>query len=150
MVQSVIKLKKKIKAKSDLASSPIELEKSHLKELAKEIILLDTKLKRLTQKYGSELSTAKAELQKLADDNLENDRDLKIVTKIGVVTVSAKTKVRELIKPIKLRKMLGKKTFNKIAKISMSDIDKYLTEDEIAKVVKTTITGTRKISIEKL
>lgn len=65
----------------------------------------------------------------------------------GSLTFSACGSERKIINMKKLFSLMDEDTFFKLAKLSLSDLDKYVLKAEQSDVVATSLTGARKISI---
>jgi hypothetical protein len=66
---------------------------------------------------------------------------------VGDVSFSARGFERKITNMPKLFELIGEDTFLKIAKVTLTDVDKYLGTAEKDKCLEETLTGPRKISV---
>lgn len=66
-----------------------------------------------------------------------------------VAKVGKEGNARSIVDPEHIREELGQELFNKLAKIGLGDIDKYLTPDQIGDAITSAKTGRRGIKFEK-
>lgn len=138
-----VKLKKKIKTKSqsgNIITPEIRQKAQDYLETEKRIRKLDALLKVQAQ--------LKKELLEFADEVRRDDQELNIKTPSGFVRISGKGKSRRITSMKKVRKILGKELFLKLASVTLSDLDKYMTPDQLEECVEETTAGSRRVKAD--
>ena len=137
---------KKIAPKVKAAEAGFDQDKvaRRYKKLQAELaeIEADPKIK----KKRDELDQLKKELINHGNRTLGNDETLVIVTPLGDVKIGKRGTARSITDMDKAVGFMGQETFMKVAKITMSDLDKYLNPEEIEQVIVTKVTDTRRIT----
>lgn len=93
------------------------------------------------------VDTLRDELFEMADDTVGVESIYSATGTLGTVQLGARAKEVEEIDKEEVIKILGIDTVLKIAKIGVGDLRKYLTEDQLSKVLTEARTGTRKVKI---
>lgn len=137
---------KKITPKVKSAESGFDEEKvaKRYKKLQADLaaVVQDPKIK----KMQDELAELKTALVDNANKTLKADEGMVIVTPLGDVKIGKRSTSRSITDMKKAVKLLGKETFMKIAKIGLTDLDKYLNPEELEQCVVVKITDTRRIT----
>jgi len=92
-------------------------------------------------------SKAKKALLAEIDSTLDATETLQIICEEGVVKVGAKAKSRVITDKDKVLDFIGAETFINISKVSLTDIDAYLTPEQKEQVLESSQTGARKITV---
>lgn len=145
-----IKLKTKIKPKIAVdEQTEVALDqKKRIKKKAAEYIRLQKQLEDVGLTIGKKAAKLALELKTYADQNRKDTETLHIKTKEGRLKITDKGLSTEITKPKRLKKLLGKETFDKLAKVGVGDARRYLTPEEFEEISKTTRSGARRIVIE--
>jgi len=120
-----------------------------INSLASEYIATSEKLKKDLKKFTpveARISELKKEIVKFGNDTLPPDAGLEVATKEGTLKIGVCATQREITNIDKAIEFLGMETFMKLAKISLSDLDKYLNPEQIAMVTETKVTEQRRIT----
>ncbi len=80
---------------------------------------------------------------------LEPGEEVTVVGERYVAKIGAMANVREVVDRDALIEFLGLDLFRKIAVVSMADIDRYLTPEQKGVVLKSTQSGSRKLTVVK-
>ena len=146
-----LKVKIKESPKTKIAPKLQAVEDSYVdvQKIATRIKKLEFQLKENDaemKKKRDEVADLKKSLVDHCNKNLDAEEILELRTKYGDVKVGKQSTSRSITDMAKAIALLGKETFMKIAKISLSDLDKYLNPEEVAQVTKTELTDTRRIT----
>lgn len=145
-----VKLKKKqgkkITPRVQTETSSIDAQRvaTQYKKLEAELkeIAVDPVLKKKQDK----LATLKKQMVEYANTNAEDDEILEFITKHGDMTVGKRGTSRSLTDKDKAIELMGMETFIKLSEPKLSDLDKYLTPEEIEQITVTKVTNTRRIT----
>jgi hypothetical protein len=128
-------------------------EKKKAAEKAAEAVDYSAKVDRLAE-ISSILSSVaplleeqnrlKAELREAADKLVPADQPYVFAGETASFIVEPRSLERTIPDTEAVKKAIGKETFFRIAKISMADADKYLSDEEKAKLLVVSRTGPRK------
>jgi len=115
------------------------LEELSIEELADRYGSLEDQVNAIMQRPEfAQLQLVKAELNKRIEAQLESEDTAEIKGKHWLLDIGACRKNSRALFPdaiLKLEKFVGKETFLSIAKVNISDIDKYLTPSQVEQVV---------------
>jgi|ERR1035437_3942060 hypothetical protein len=132
------------------------LQKTKGKIVAKEKTDLDVKVERLitlkvqidaVKSVLDEYEKLRKELASIADTVGASNEQVSFEVENGAVAFSPKSFERKISDMPKVFDLLGKENFLKLAKVTMTDLDKYLGTSEQESCVKKDLTGARKISV---
>jgi hypothetical protein len=105
--------------------------------LIDELVMIDTKLKELEVKpMLDRMEIIKKQLQSIAKD-MDPQAEAVLKGSIGETIFSACRQTTSIDDKNALILVLGQKVFNEVASISLTDLKKYLSENEIAPLVVT-------------
>lgn len=140
------KSSKKITPKVKSVNTGFDVEKAakRYKKLESELaaVVEDPAIK----KKRDELADLKKALIDNANKTLKADETMTIKTPMGDVKIGKRSTSRSITDLDKAIDFMGVDTFMKVAKISLTDLDKYLNPEELEQVTVTKITDTRRIS----
>ena len=143
--ESTASTKKKItpnlKTVEDSSVDPQKLA-NQFKKIEAELKANDAEMKKKRDK----VSDLKKSLIAHCNENLDAEEILELRTKWGDVKVGKRSTSRTITDMVLAVKLIGKDTFMRIAKISLGDLDKYLNPEELAQVIETKVTDTRRIT----
>lgn len=95
------------------------------------------------------LADSKKAFAAAADTEIKGANDTITVTgERHIVKVGAKGKSRTITDLKRISKMMGKKVFMSICSVTLSNVDKYLTPDQVAEVTESKQEGARSIKVE--
>ncbi len=136
---------KKIQPKQQKASASFDLDAkaARLKEIS-------DKLEKDMKKFlpiQNEITDLKKEIVAFANETLDNEATLEVRTPDGPVKIGARGTAREITDMDKAIDMLGLETAMKLLKVSLGDLDKYLTPEQVLEVTKKVLTDNRRITL---
>jgi len=138
----------KIKAKDENIEEQIEALTGDYIETFKEADKIRDKIKKLEKdKILKHEKDLKAKLEKLLDELLGTDDDATIEVDTGILEVSEKAIKRQISDLDKIKKYLGNETFMELAKVSLGDLDKHLTQEQLDETVSSTREGKRTLKV---
>lgn len=126
----------KAKPKAPKTKSVGKTVQSHEAELADIIIQTNAALEAAKQPR-KEQNAAKKELLEIVEKQAGPDDVVTIEGKLGIVKFGQASNKRVLIDAKAVHKMLGDETFYALASVSLTDLDKYLTEEQRKQVLDT-------------
>jgi hypothetical protein len=95
-------------------------------------------------KYSKRAEEIKRALRDEAEDKAAPDEVVSFEGTTGVLEFSEKPVERQILDLAAVKKAMGPKVFMEVAKVTLGDVDKYLTPEEVAALVASDRTGTRK------
>lgn len=126
-----------------------------IETLAEKYIELDKEIEKLTAKVQEKvapLSQEQAEIKKhilaLANSTLPDDETKEIPVSGKLLYIGKRGTSRTISDLDKAIEFMGVDTFLKVAKINLSDVDKYLRPEEVEQVTVTQRTDTRQIKVK--
>lgn len=121
--------------------------KVDLEAKAVEYRALEKKIEKFNNTIGATFTELKKEFLEYANSTLGDDEELVIkVPGEKELKIGSRSNVRSITDMDKAVELLGTDTFMKIAKIGLTDLDKYLTPEEVAEVTVTKRSDTRRFS----
>lgn len=133
------KVSPKVKASQEVS---IDVQATRYKEL-------EAKLKKNTLKmkaYADEMADLKKEIVAHANETLADEEGLEIRTEFGDLKIGKRGSSRVITDLKQAIKFMGRETFMRIAKIGLTDLDKYLTPEQVADVIEVKVNDQRRIS----
>ena len=113
------------------------------------LIKLSTKLDKDMKKFidvQNEIADLQKEIVKYGNDELGDEETKEVRTSEGVLKIGARNTKREITDLDSAIDMMGLETAMKLLKLSLGDLDKYLTPEQVSSVTKKTITDARRIT----
>jgi DNA repair protein RadC len=129
---------------------PKKVETVDIEAVAARAKHLSDKLERDMKKFipvQNEISDLKKQLVEYGNANLADEEIKEIRTPDGPVKIGARNTAREITDMDKAIDMLGLETAMKLLKISLGDLDKYLTPEQVAEVTRKVLTDNRRITL---
>jgi hypothetical protein len=134
----------KVVTKTKAATKSVSLISEKVERLAELRILL-----REYEKLVKEQDTIKEGLKKLIPDGWNPASPFVFEGTEHDAEFSAQSEVRSVTDLMTVHKLLGDDVFYAIAKVSLKDLDKYLSEEEQGEFVAKERTGPRKLSLKE-
>ena len=156
MPVTIVKPKPKVQAAKPVVKNDVEVlgaDKLTLEDLVDHYGRLQDEIMALeANPVFAHFKLVDEELKKRLAENYEPDEIVKVTAKHWLLEAGACSKEpRKVLDPLKVMKMLGTETFAKIAKINVSDAEKYLNPDQCAEVLSESgFTKNRKIKVAYL
>ncbi len=112
----------------------------------KELELQIEKNAKKMESVNDEFADVKKELIAYANESAGDDEELEFRTEFGKVKVGKRGTTRVVTDMEKAVEFMGSETFMQVARINLSDIDKYLVPAQIEQCVETKRNDTRRIT----
>jgi seryl-tRNA synthetase len=141
---------------SEMTVKLIQKTKAKAKTEVKEKSALDIKVERFidlkvqldsVKAAADEYEKLRKELSGVCDEIAPADEVVAFTVENGSVQFTAKNSERKISDMQKVFDLLGKDTFVKVCKITMTDLDKYLGKGEQDTCIVAGLTGARKVSV---
>ena len=141
MATTIVKAKAKKKTKSKGIEAKVDV---YVDEKA----IYDAGVKAL-EDHKKAFEGAKKDILEYADEHAAPEDEVVLSGAEHSVKISPKYQVSEMADNETLFKALGKKKFIACAKISVSDLKRYFTDDELEELITTTNSGARRVTVSK-
>lgn len=141
-----ISLKKKILPKVKTKTSDVDAQKlaTQYKKLEAELKAIE--VDPIIKKKHDKLASLKKQMLEHANIVAGDDEILEFTTKHGDMKVGKRGTSRSLTDKERAIELLGEELFIKLSEPKMSDLDKYLTPEQVQEVTVTKRTNTRRIT----